>query len=75
MVDSHRTAGGECIPDGGASHFQGYGRRTVVHKVLYRAGEIACKGRHDVYLGSDGGFMIPMHSENGHKRGCMSRDL
>ena len=48
-----RTASGECIPDGGAWQFEGYdekglcrslnGRLTGVHKVLFSAGEIACK--------------------------------
>ena len=49
----HRTASGECIPDGGAHKCQGYdehglcrslnGGLTGVHKVLCSAGEIACK--------------------------------
>ena len=57
--------------------FQGYdgnglcrslnGRLTGVHKVLCRAGEIACKGRKDFYLRSDGGFMIPVYSKSGHE--------
>ena len=37
------------------------GRLTGAHKVLCSAGEIACKGRQDFYLGSDGGFIIPVH--------------
>ena len=62
----------ECIPDGGAWQFQGYdenglcrslnGRLTGVHKVLCSAGEIGCKGRQGFFLGSDGGFVIPVHS-------------
>ena len=73
----YRRASGECIPDGGAWEFQGYdenglcrslnGRLTAVHKVLCSAGEIACKGRQDFYLGSDGGFVIPVHSNIGHE--------
>ena len=53
-------------------NFQGYdengllrslnGRLTGVHKVLCSAAEIVCKGRQDVYLGHDGGYMIPIHS-------------
>ena len=73
----YRTASGEWIPDGGAWQFQGYdenglcrslnGRLTGVHKLLCSAGEIACKGRQDFYLGSDSGFMIPVHSNSGHE--------
>ena len=57
----YRTASGECIPDGGAWQFQGYekkglcrslnGRLTGAHKVLCIAGDIACTGRQDFYLG------------------------
>ena len=43
------------------------GRLTGAHHVLCSAGEIACKGRQDFYLGSDGGFMIPVHSKIGHE--------
>ena len=60
-----------------AWQFQGYdedgllrslnGRVNGVHKVLCSAAEIACKGRQDFYLGHDGGFMIPVHSELGHE--------
>ena len=70
-----RTASGEWIPDGGAWQFQGYaqngllrslnGRLTGVHKMLYSAAEIACKGRQDFYLGHDGGYMILIHSKIG----------
>ena len=42
------------------------GRLTAAHKVLCSAGEIACKGRQDSYLGSDGGFMIPVNRKIGH---------
>ena len=69
-----RTASGECIFDGGARQFQRYdedglcrslnGEHTGVHKVVCSAGEVACKGRQDFYLGSDGGFMIPVPSKN-----------
>ena len=62
---------------GGAWQFQGYdenglcrslkGRLTGVQKVLCSAGEIACKGPQDFYFGSDGGFMIPVHSNIGHE--------
>ena len=34
--------------------------------MLCGAGEIACKGRQDFYLGNDGG-MIPVRSKNGHE--------
>ena len=71
----YRTASGEWIPDGGAWQFQGYdengllrslsGRLTGVHKVLWSAAEIACKGPQDFYLGHDGGDMIPIHSKIG----------
>ena len=56
--------------------FQGYdenglcrslnGRLAGSHKVLCSAGEIVCKGRHDFFLGSDGGCVIPVHSKIGH---------
>ena len=72
----HRTASGDCIPDGGAWQFQSYdenglcrplnGRLTGVHRVLCSAGEVAGKGRQDFYWGSGGGFMIPMHSKISH---------
>ena len=68
---------GECIPDGGAWQFQGYdenglcrslnGRLIGAHKVLCSAGEVACNGRQDFYLGSEGGFMIPVHRNFGHE--------
>ena len=55
--------------------FQGYdengllrslnGRLTGVHTVLCSAAEIVCKGRHDFYLGYDGGYMIPIHHKIG----------
>ena len=71
----YRTASGEWIPDGGAWQIQGNdesgllrslsGRLTGVHKVLCSAAEIACEGRHDFYLGHDGGYMIPTHSKIG----------
>ena len=41
------------------------GRLTGAHKVLCNAGEIACKGRQDFYLGHDGGYMISIHSKIG----------
>ena len=70
MEDSiEQPVSGECIPDGGAWQFQGYGKQRFVsiservHKVLCSAGEIACKGRQDFHLGSDGGFVIPVHSK------------
>ena len=73
----YRTASNECIPDGGAWQFQGCdenglrrspnGRLTGAHKVLCSAGEITCKGRQDFYLGSDGGFMIPVHNKIGQE--------
>ena len=63
----YRTASGEWTPDGGAWQFQGYnengllrslnGRLSGVHKVLCFAA-----GRQDFYLGHDGGYMIPIHS-------------
>ena len=63
------------IPDGGAWQFQGYdengllrplaGRLTGALKVLCSAAEIACKGRHDFYLGHYGEYMIPIHSNIG----------
>ena len=66
----------QCCVDGGAWQFQGYdenglcrslnGRLAGVHKVLCVAGEIASKGRQDLYLGADGGFMILVHSKIGH---------
>ena len=69
------TASGEWIPDGGSWQFQGYdeigllrslsGRLTGVHKVLYSAAEVACKGRQYFYLGDDGGYMIPICSKIG----------
>ena len=40
------------------------GRLIGVHNVLCSAGEIACNGRHDFYLGSDGGFLMPVHSKS-----------
>ena len=40
-------------------------RLTCVHKVLCSAAEIACKGRQDLNLGHDGGYMIPVHSKSG----------
>ena len=71
-VGFDRTVSGEWIPDGGAWQCQGYdengllgslnGRLTGVHKVFCSAAEIACKGRQDFYLGHDGGYMIPIHS-------------
>ena len=39
------------------------GRLTGVHKVLCSAAEIAHMGRHDFYLGHDGGHMIPIYSK------------
>ena len=64
----YRTANGECIPDGAAWQSQDYdehglcrslnGRLTGVHEVFCSAGEIACEGRQDFFLRSDGGFMI-----------------
>ena len=39
----------------------------VNHKVLCSTAEIACKGRQDFYLGRDGGYMIPIHSEIGQR--------
>ena len=41
------------------------GRLAGVHKVLCNAREIACKGHQDFYLGSDGSFMLPVHSNIG----------
>ena len=41
------------------------GRLTGAHKVLCNAGEIACKGRQDFYLGHHGGYMISIHSKIG----------
>ena len=41
------------------------GRLTDAHKVLCSAAQIACKGRHDIYFGHDGGYMIPIHSKIG----------
>ena len=71
----YRTASGEWISDGGAWQFQGCdenslcrplnGRLTGLHKVLCRAGDIACKGREDFNLGSDGGFVIPVFNRIG----------
>ena len=71
----YRTASGEWVPDGGAWQFQGYDengllrslnvRFTGVHKLLFSAAEIACKGRQDFHLGHDGGHMIPIHSKIG----------
>ena len=73
---------GEWIPDGGAWEFEGYdengllrslnGRNTGVHKVLFSAAEIACKGPQDFYLGHDyfghdGGYMIPNHCKIGQE--------
>ena len=73
----HRAASGECIPDSGAWQCQCYdenglrrslnGRLTGVHKVLWSAAEIAYKGRQDFCLGSDCGFVIPVHSKVGHE--------
>ena len=40
---------------------------TGVHKVLCSAGEIVCKGQQDFHLGSDGGFVIPVHSTIGQE--------
>ena len=45
-------------------------RRTEdsgAQKVVFSAREIACRGRQDFNLGSDGGFMIPVHSNIGHE--------
>ena len=63
--------------DAGAWQFQGYdeksvcrsqnGRLTGVHKVLSKPGGIACNGRQDFYLGSDGGFKIPVNSKIGQE--------
>ena len=71
----YRTARSEWILDSGAWQFQGYvengllrslnGRLTGVHKVLCSAAEIACKGRQDVNLGHDSGYMILVHSKIG----------
>ena len=41
------------------------GRLTGVHKVLCSAAEIARKGRQDLHLGHDGGYMVPIHSQIG----------
>ena len=70
MERFYRTASGECTLGGGAWHFLRLcqflnGRLTGVRKVLCRAGQIGCKGHHDFYLGSDGGFMILEHSKIG----------
>ena len=75
MGDSAEQPVGECIP-GGPWQFQGYdenglcrslnGRLAGSHKVLCSAGVIACKGRHDFYLRSDGGCVIPVYSKIGH---------
>ena len=35
--------------------------------MLCSAGDIACKGRQDFDSGSDGGFVIPVHSRIGHE--------
>ena len=41
------------------------GRLTGVHKVLCIDGNIACKRSLDFHWGSDGGFMIHVHSKTG----------
>ena len=71
------TASGERSLGGGAWQLPGYdenglcrslnGRLTGEHRVLCNAREIACKGGQDFYLGSDGGFVIPVHSKIGHE--------
>ena len=73
----HRTASGEWILDGGAWQFQGYdengllrslnGRLTGAHKVLCSAADIECKEQQDFFVGHDGGYMIPIHSQIGQE--------
>ena len=66
----YRTASGEWIPDGGAWNCQGYDENGLLRSLngrltgalLCSAGEIACQGHQHFCLGSDGGFMIPVHS-------------
>ena len=36
-------------------------------KILCSAGEIACRGHRDFYLGSDGGFVVPEQSNIGQE--------
>ena len=64
----------ECILDDGTWHCQGYdenglcrslnGRLTGVHKVLCWRNRVH---RTISLFGSDGGFMIPVHSKLGHE--------
>ena len=69
----YRTPSVKTIPDGGPRQFQSCdengllpsrnGRLVGVHEVLCNASGIACKGRQDLSLGHDGGYMIPIHSK------------
>ena len=78
------TASGDCILGGGTWQFQGYDencfcrslneRLTGAQKVLCGAWEIVCKGRQDFYLGSDSGFMLPVHSKIGHEMTMHSKE-
>ena len=73
----YRTASGECILDVGAWQFSCYeenglcrsvkGRLSGAHKVFCSAGEIACNGHQNFYLGSGDGFVIPVHSKIGQE--------
>ena len=54
-----------------AWQFQGYDENGLLRSLNDRivgAAEIACKGRQDFYLGHDGGFMVPIHSNFGQER-------
>ena len=53
-----RTASGECIPDGGAWQSQGYTECCAALEKS-RAKDVKIF----FYLGSDGGFVIPVHSK------------
>ena len=69
----YRTASGEWIPDGGAWQFQGYndnGLPRSLNGTLMGVSVVQCctdrvQGRQDSYLGHDGGYTIPIHSEIG----------
>ena len=74
--DSVKRPAGLCIPDGGPSQLQGCvenGTKSISERktlwcprcALQCRERFPCKENHFLCLGSDGGFMIPIHSEMG----------
>ena len=71
---SYKTASGEIIPDKGAKHPLGYdafgnlrnlrGRVAPVRKPLVSASKV-CGADNDIWLGSDGGYVIPKYGPIG----------